>query len=63
MALSHSYVRGLQDAVNDNLDLLPSELRRAPAPVVAAASAMLDDRAADALAPRSRPRMAFSGRA
>lgn len=28
MALSHSYVRGLQDAVNDNLDLLPSELRR-----------------------------------
>ncbi len=33
MALSHSYVRGLQDAVNDNLDLLPSELRRAPTPV------------------------------
>ena len=34
MALSHSYVRGLQDAVNDNLDLLPSELRRRPAPAI-----------------------------
>lgn len=34
MALSHSYVRGLQDAVNDNLALLPSELRRVAAPVV-----------------------------
>jgi len=34
MALSHSFVRGLQDAVNDNLDILPSELRRAAAPVV-----------------------------
>lgn len=34
MALSHSYVRGLQDAVNDNSDILPSELRRAAAPVV-----------------------------
>ena len=34
MALSHPYVRGLQDAVNDNLDVLPSELRRTPAPVV-----------------------------
>lgn len=34
MALSHQFVRGLQDAVNDNFDLLPSELRRAAAPVV-----------------------------
>ncbi len=35
MALSHQFVRGLQDAVNDNFDLLPSELRRSAAPVVA----------------------------
>ena len=34
MALSHSFVRGLQDAVNDNLDLLPSDFRRLPAEVV-----------------------------
>ena len=34
MALSHSYVRGLQDAVNDNLNVLPSELRRTPAPTI-----------------------------
>ncbi len=34
MALSHSFVRGLQDAVNDNLDLLPSEFRRMAAPVI-----------------------------
>lgn len=42
MALSHSYVRGLQDAVNDNLDLLPSELRRAPAPIVPLRQPKLD---------------------
>jgi DSF synthase len=34
MALSHSFVRGLQDAVNDNVDLLPSDFRRLPAAVV-----------------------------
>lgn len=34
MALSHSNVRGLLGAVNDNLGLLPSELRRTPARVV-----------------------------
>jgi DSF synthase len=34
MALSHSFVRGLQDAVNDNVDLLPSEFRRLPPAVV-----------------------------
>jgi DSF synthase len=42
MALSHSFVRGLQDAVNDNLDLLPSDYRRLPASVVPLRQPKLD---------------------
>jgi DSF synthase len=42
MALSRSEVRGLQAPVNDNLDILPSELRRASAPVVSLRQPKLD---------------------
>jgi DSF synthase len=42
MALSHSFVRGLQDAVNDNLDVLPSEFRRLPASIVPLRQPSLD---------------------
>lgn len=42
MALSRSQIRGLLDPVNDNLDIRPSELRRASAPIVSLRRPELD---------------------